>query len=89
MQTRLDRAERTVESSRDVVERRTGEESEFDDLAMLFRQASHRMANPPGVFGHFGGSIGQASRAGFLAEGVGSGKANVVLVSSSFQESVP
>lgn len=84
MEARFDSAEGTSEYDGDVVEGCFGEETEFDDLAMLLGQVGNGLANPPGVFGDFGGAIGQMCRAGFLAERLGGGKATGVLVFQPF-----
>lgn len=89
MQSRLHRAQGAVNSRRNLVQRRTREETEFDHQAMLFRQARHGPANPLGIFGRFRGTIGCGRGAWHLAKAVWCGKPGGLLVSPSFQESVP
>ena len=89
MQSRLYRTQRATEGRRNLIQRRPREETEFDDQAMLFRQARYRSANPLRIFRHLCGAIGRTRSALLLAKSVWCGKPNGVLASPSFQEPVP
>jgi len=70
MQSRLHRAEWAAKRRRNLIQRRTREETEFHDQAMLFRQARHRSANPFRIFGYLCGLIGRPRSALLLAKSV-------------------
>ena len=84
MQARLHRAQRAAKDRCNLVQRRTREEAEFHDEAMLFRQARHRSADPLRIFRRLRGAIGRARSRWHLAKGIGFGKPGGVVASPAF-----
>jgi len=64
MQPALDGAQRAAEERRDLVERQTREEPQFNDHAMLVRQGGHGGLHEPSLLGLFSGDRRRSLAAG-------------------------